>query len=208
MSSDFNLLSVLIPFLALVLVFITIVSALVDCLRHEFTGFNKIIWILVIILLPIFGGMLYFFIGSRIHKIDASGGRSSGSSAVTGSIGYVLFFITLIYSYLVISGKDKELQIVKSNLVSIENTLSQSQEYTRQFSAENLRLKQELNQLKSTSNTSVPRSQSTSRTSQPKPKPIQTQTREIQTSEADGLLQCTKNGRIYYYLEGGTNPCN
>ena len=37
--------------------------ALVDCLKSEFTGSNKIIWVIVIIFFPVVGPILYFIIG-------------------------------------------------------------------------------------------------------------------------------------------------
>jgi uncharacterized membrane protein len=48
-------------YLISVLWFVLWVWALIDCLRSP--GTNKIVWILVIILLPILGSLLYFFIG-------------------------------------------------------------------------------------------------------------------------------------------------
>ena len=37
--------------------------ALIDCLRSDFAGNNKIAWILIIIFLPILGSILYFLMG-------------------------------------------------------------------------------------------------------------------------------------------------
>jgi hypothetical protein len=37
--------------------------ALVDCLKSDFSGSNKLIWLLLIILLPVLGSILYFLIG-------------------------------------------------------------------------------------------------------------------------------------------------
>lgn len=45
------------------------IIALVDILKSEFTGNNKIIWVLVILLSWIIGAILYFFIG-RNQKIQ------------------------------------------------------------------------------------------------------------------------------------------
>lgn len=42
--------------------------ALIDILRNEFTGSNKLIWVVVCILLPFLGPLLYFAIG-RNQKI-------------------------------------------------------------------------------------------------------------------------------------------
>ena len=44
---------------------ILIISALVDILRNEFKGNNKIVWILVVLFLPFLGSLLYFGIGRR-----------------------------------------------------------------------------------------------------------------------------------------------
>ncbi len=46
--------------------------ALVDILRNEFTGANKLIWLLVVIMIPMIGMILYFFIG-REQKIRGDG---------------------------------------------------------------------------------------------------------------------------------------
>ena len=43
--------------------FILVILTLIDVLRNEFTGNNKIIWLLTIILLPPLGSVLYIFIG-------------------------------------------------------------------------------------------------------------------------------------------------
>lgn len=37
--------------------------ALVDCLKNEFSGSNKIVWVIVIIFFPVVGPILYFIIG-------------------------------------------------------------------------------------------------------------------------------------------------
>jgi hypothetical protein len=37
--------------------------ALVDILKNEFTGSNKLIWLLAVIMIPMIGMILYFFIG-------------------------------------------------------------------------------------------------------------------------------------------------
>ncbi len=42
--------------------------ALVDILKNEFTGSNKLIWLLAVIMIPMIGMILYFFIG-REQKI-------------------------------------------------------------------------------------------------------------------------------------------
>lgn len=39
--------------------------SLIDVLKNEYEGNNKIIWVLVIILMPIIGSVLYLGIGSN-----------------------------------------------------------------------------------------------------------------------------------------------
>lgn len=59
----------LLIFLLIIPVFLIIpIIALVDILKNEFTGNNKIIWVLVILLSWLIGAILYFFIG-RNQKI-------------------------------------------------------------------------------------------------------------------------------------------
>ena len=41
---------------------------LIDILKSEFTGSNKIVWLLAVILLPLLGAALYWFIG-REQKV-------------------------------------------------------------------------------------------------------------------------------------------
>jgi hypothetical protein len=47
------------------------IIALIDILRNEFNGNNKIVWVLVVLLTNFFGAILYFLIG-RKQKINAS----------------------------------------------------------------------------------------------------------------------------------------
>ena len=42
--------------------------ALIDILKSEFAGNDKLIWVLVVLILPLLGTLLYFMIGSQ-HKI-------------------------------------------------------------------------------------------------------------------------------------------
>ncbi|MAZ27582.1 MAG: hypothetical protein CL868_10960 [Cytophagaceae bacterium] len=44
------------------------IIALIDILRNEFTGSNKLIWVLVVLFFNIFGALLYFIFG-RSQKI-------------------------------------------------------------------------------------------------------------------------------------------
>jgi uncharacterized membrane protein YdjX (TVP38/TMEM64 family) len=47
------------------------IIALIDILRNEFNGNNKIVWVLVVLLTNFFGAILYFLFG-RKQKINAS----------------------------------------------------------------------------------------------------------------------------------------
>lgn len=62
----------IIVILLIVPVFLIIpLIALVDILRNDFEGYNKIIWVLVILFLWIIGAILYYFIGrdQKIKKV-------------------------------------------------------------------------------------------------------------------------------------------
>jgi len=41
------------------------VAGLMDILKHEFTGINKIIWLVLVFAIPILGSILYFAIGRQ-----------------------------------------------------------------------------------------------------------------------------------------------
>ena len=45
--------------------FVIPLIALVDILKSEFEGYNKLIWVLVILFLWIIGAILYYFIGRK-----------------------------------------------------------------------------------------------------------------------------------------------
>jgi len=45
--------------------FILFIIALIDILKSEFQGNDKLIWILLIIFLPLIGPILYFLIGRK-----------------------------------------------------------------------------------------------------------------------------------------------
>jgi hypothetical protein len=47
----------------IVFTFILYIYILIDILKHEFTGYNKIIWIVVLIFFPILGAILYLVLG-------------------------------------------------------------------------------------------------------------------------------------------------
>jgi hypothetical protein len=52
-------------FLFFMLPVILWISALIDILKNNFQDNNKLIWVLVVILLPIIGAVLYFIIGKK-----------------------------------------------------------------------------------------------------------------------------------------------
>ena len=45
--------------------FLPTIIALIDILKSEFNGNNKIVWLLVVLLLNFFGAILYFLIGKE-----------------------------------------------------------------------------------------------------------------------------------------------
>lgn len=61
----------LIVLLLVVLPFAAWLWALIDILKNDFRGSNKIIWLLVLIFLPPLGLLLYIFVG-RGQKISSS----------------------------------------------------------------------------------------------------------------------------------------
>ncbi len=44
------------------------VIALVHMLRNDFRGKHRIVWVLIIVFLPLFGSILYFLIGKRYRR--------------------------------------------------------------------------------------------------------------------------------------------
>ncbi|BAU22879.1 hypothetical protein THC_0485 [Caldimicrobium thiodismutans] len=52
-------------FILFIVPFVLWIWALVDILKSEFTGYNKIIWLLLVIFLPLLGLILYYFIGRK-----------------------------------------------------------------------------------------------------------------------------------------------
>lgn len=49
--------------------FIPTIIALIDIVKNEFSGNNKIVWLLVVLLGNFFGALLYFIIG-RTQKLQ------------------------------------------------------------------------------------------------------------------------------------------
>ncbi len=73
------------PFqIILILVFVLLgilptIIALIDILKSEFNGNNKIVWILVVLLMNFFGAILYFSIGreQKINKLKTNNSYNS-----------------------------------------------------------------------------------------------------------------------------------
>jgi len=63
------------PFQIIIMLFVLaifallLILAILDILRNEFTGSNKLIWVVVTLFLPFLGPLLYFAIG-RKQKIS------------------------------------------------------------------------------------------------------------------------------------------
>lgn len=61
-------LELIIIFLFLALPIILWLWALIDCVKREFRGNDKLIWVLIIIFLPLIGSILYLAIGRKQRK--------------------------------------------------------------------------------------------------------------------------------------------
>lgn len=51
--------------------------ALVDILKNDFAGLNKVIWLVLVLALPLIGVILYYFIG-RAQKLPPTINYTSG----------------------------------------------------------------------------------------------------------------------------------
>lgn len=58
--------------ISIIIFAIPAIIALIDILKSEFKGNNKIIWVLVVIFFGLIGAILYFFIGrkQKIRKLE------------------------------------------------------------------------------------------------------------------------------------------
>lgn len=57
--------SLLLPLLILVAVIFFWLWALIDILKSDFKDYNKIVWLLSVLLVPVLGFILYFLIGKK-----------------------------------------------------------------------------------------------------------------------------------------------
>jgi hypothetical protein len=55
--------------LAFLIGFLPFIFAFIDILKNEFTGSNKLIWLLAVLFAPVIGSILYYFIGTK-QKIN------------------------------------------------------------------------------------------------------------------------------------------
>ena len=51
--------------LAFLIGFLPFIFAFIDILKNEFTGSNKLIWVIVVLFAPVIGSIAYFFIGTK-----------------------------------------------------------------------------------------------------------------------------------------------
>ena len=49
----------------LIVVIILPIIALINLLRNQFNGNDKLIWVIIVIFIPVIGSILYFTIGSK-----------------------------------------------------------------------------------------------------------------------------------------------
>jgi hypothetical protein len=56
----------------LLLIFLPFIIAFIDILKSDFSGNNKIVWLLAVIFVPFIGAVAYLIIG-RKQKINTSG---------------------------------------------------------------------------------------------------------------------------------------
>lgn len=51
--------------------FIPFIIAFIDILKNDFEGYNKIIWLLAVIFVPLIGSIAYFVIGKKQRIVKA-----------------------------------------------------------------------------------------------------------------------------------------
>jgi hypothetical protein len=62
LTAGFALLIILLVLLPIILLPLI---ALIDILRCQFYGNDKLLWVIIVLIFPIFGSILYFILGSR-----------------------------------------------------------------------------------------------------------------------------------------------
>jgi len=68
----FGITEIVIILLFVLFILLLPLLALISLLRNEFPGNDKLIWVLVILLFPFFGAILYFIIGRPKRLINNS----------------------------------------------------------------------------------------------------------------------------------------
>lgn len=63
MFGNFGAGEIILLLIIFVIPLLFIIIPLIDILKNEFKGNNKIVWTLVVLFLPVLGGILYLFIG-------------------------------------------------------------------------------------------------------------------------------------------------
>lgn len=66
-----NIISSMLTLFVPLIIFVYYIYVLIDILKSEFTGNNKLIWLIIYFILPFVGVLLYFLIGrkQKIPKI-------------------------------------------------------------------------------------------------------------------------------------------
>ena len=59
--------------LAFLIGFIPFIFAFIDILKNEFTGSNKLIWLLAVLFAPVVGSLVYFIIGRKQRVLGKAG---------------------------------------------------------------------------------------------------------------------------------------
>lgn len=59
------LIQILIVLVIIGLILLLPLMAIIDIVRNEFSGNNKLVWVLVVLLFPIIGSIIYFIIGGE-----------------------------------------------------------------------------------------------------------------------------------------------
>jgi Phospholipase_D-nuclease N-terminal len=59
--------------LAFLIGFIPFIFAFIDILKNEFTGSNKLIWLLAVLFAPVIGSLAYFVIGRKQRVVGKAG---------------------------------------------------------------------------------------------------------------------------------------
>lgn len=113
--------------LSVIFVFKWILS-LVDILRNEFTDNNKIVWLLVVVFIPLFGVIAYHFIGtkqktSRITQQLTNGRIILFSCLITAAIAGIATVIFLKSTEMHVNVGDSKTTDAKVMIVNIETAL-------------------------------------------------------------------------------------